>query len=156
VEFKTCNSLLLCVMYCSSLFVLFSFSIVLSVLPRFTNSDYSLSIFKLYSLSVTWWKLFWVSPDESYSERHLMKVILSVTWWKLFWASPDESYSERHLMKVIPETRRAHYIAQNNFHQVTLRITFIRWRSEYLSSGKAQNNFHQVTLKITFIRWRSE
>ena len=35
-------------MYCSSLFVLFSFSIVLSVLPRFTNSDYPLSIFKLF------------------------------------------------------------------------------------------------------------
>ena len=26
-------------------------------------------------------------------ERHLMKVILSVTWWRLFWASPDEGYS---------------------------------------------------------------
>jgi hypothetical protein len=43
-------------------------------------------------------------------ERHLMKVILSVTWWRLFWASPDEGYFERHLMKVISEARRAHYI----------------------------------------------
>ena len=35
-------------------------------------------------LSVTWWRLFWASPDEGYSGRHLMKVILSVTWWRLF------------------------------------------------------------------------
>ena len=52
-------------------------------------------------LSVTWWRLFWASPDEGYSERHLIKVILSVTWWRLFWASPDKGYSEGHLMKVI-------------------------------------------------------
>jgi hypothetical protein len=37
-------------------------------------------------LNVTWWRLFWVSPDEGYSERPLMKVILGV---------PDEGYSER-------------------------------------------------------------
>ena len=52
-------------------------------------------------LSITWWRLFWASPDEGYSERHLIKVILSVTWWRLFWASPDKGYSEGHLMKVI-------------------------------------------------------
>jgi hypothetical protein len=70
-------------------------------------------------LSVTWWRLFWVSPDEGYFECHLMKVILSepdegyfewtwwrlfwvnlmkvilsVTWWRLFWVSPDEGYFE--------------------------------------------------------------
>jgi hypothetical protein len=43
-----------------------------------------------------------------------MKDILSV---------PDEGYSKRRLMKVIGD-------AQNNLHQATLRITFIRRRSE--------------------------
>jgi hypothetical protein len=32
-------------------------------------------------------------PNEGYFECYLMKVILSVTWWRLFWASPDEGYS---------------------------------------------------------------
>jgi hypothetical protein len=60
-----------------------------------------LYIIWLSILSVTWWSLFWASPDEVYFERHLMKFILSVTWWSLFWASPDEVYFERHLMKFI-------------------------------------------------------
>ena len=47
-------------------------------------------------------------PDEGYFECHLMKVILSVTWWRLFWVSPDEGYFECHLMKVHSETRRVH------------------------------------------------
>jgi hypothetical protein len=52
-------------------------------------------------LSVTWWRLFWASPDEGYFESHLMKAILSVTGWRVFWASPDEGYFERPLMKGI-------------------------------------------------------
>jgi hypothetical protein len=61
-----------------------------------------------------------------------MKVILSVL---------DEGYSDRRLMKSSSGD------AQNNLHQATLRITFIR---------HAPNNLHQVTLRITFIRRRSE
>jgi hypothetical protein len=61
-------------------------------------------------LSVTWWRLFWASPDEGYFESHLMKAILSVTGWRVFWASPDEGYFERPLMKGITETCRVLYI----------------------------------------------
>jgi hypothetical protein len=63
-----------------------------------------------YSLSVTWWGLFferhlmkailWASPDEGYS--------LSVTWWRLFF--------ERHLMEAIPETCLAHWIWYLRFY----------------------------------------
>jgi hypothetical protein len=42
------RSLVLYVVLCRSLFVLFLFAIVLSVLLRFTNSDYSFGIFKLF------------------------------------------------------------------------------------------------------------
>ena len=45
-EVRVTRSLVLCVMFCGSLFVLFLLPIVLSVL-RFTDSDYLLSIFKL-------------------------------------------------------------------------------------------------------------
>ena len=41
-------SLVLCVMFCRSLFVLFHLAIVLSVLLRFTPSDYHFGIFKLF------------------------------------------------------------------------------------------------------------
>jgi hypothetical protein len=75
----------------------------------FQSFDFERHLMKVI-LSVTWWRLFWASPDEGYFElpdegyfeRHLMKVILSylmkvilsVTWWRLFWASPDEGYFE--------------------------------------------------------------
>ena len=43
------RSLSLCVVFCSSLFVLFRLAIVLSVLLRYTDSDYpSVDIFKLF------------------------------------------------------------------------------------------------------------
>jgi hypothetical protein len=58
----------------------------------FQSVDFERHLMK-FILSVTWWSLFWTSPDEVYFERHLMKFILSVTWWSLFWASPNEVYS---------------------------------------------------------------
>jgi uncharacterized membrane protein len=51
------RSLVLCVMFCRLLFVLLSFfllAIVLSVLFRFTDSDYPFSVFKLIL------KLYWL------------------------------------------------------------------------------------------------
>jgi hypothetical protein len=44
---RVTRSLVLCVMSCRSLFVLFLLAIVLSVLLRFTDSDYLFGIFKL-------------------------------------------------------------------------------------------------------------
>ena len=43
-----CSSLVFYVEFCRSLFVLFLFAIVLSVLLRFTDSDCSFGIFKLF------------------------------------------------------------------------------------------------------------
>jgi len=45
---RVTRSLVVCVMFCKSLFVLFLFVIVLSVLLRFTDSDYHFGIFKLF------------------------------------------------------------------------------------------------------------
>ena len=45
---RVIRSLVLCVMFCRSLFVLFFLVIVLSVLLRFTYSDYPFGIFKLF------------------------------------------------------------------------------------------------------------
>ena len=42
------RSLVFCVMFCRSLFVLFPLAIVLPVLLRFTASDYPFGIFKLF------------------------------------------------------------------------------------------------------------
>ena len=50
---RATRSLLLCVVFCSSLFVLsyfFLLTIVLSVLLRYTDSDYPFGIFKLFLL----------------------------------------------------------------------------------------------------------
>ena len=44
------QSLVFCVVFCTS-FVLVLLSIVLSIILRFTDSDYSFGIFKLFSLS---------------------------------------------------------------------------------------------------------
>jgi hypothetical protein len=44
---RVARSLVFCVVFCRSLFVLFIFAIVLSVL-RFTDSDYPFGIFKLF------------------------------------------------------------------------------------------------------------
>jgi hypothetical protein len=46
---RVIRSLVFCVVFCRSLFVLFLFVIVLSVIPRFTDSDYPFGIFKLLS-----------------------------------------------------------------------------------------------------------
>jgi hypothetical protein len=43
-EVRVIRSLVLCVMFCRSLFVLFLLAIVLSVLLRFTDSDYRLQL----------------------------------------------------------------------------------------------------------------
>ena len=45
---RVTRSLVLCVMFCGSVFDLFLLAIVLSVLLRFTNSDYPFGIFKLF------------------------------------------------------------------------------------------------------------
>ena len=45
---RVTRSLVLCIMFCLSLFVLFVFAIVWSVLLRFTDSDYLFGIFKLF------------------------------------------------------------------------------------------------------------
>ena len=45
-------SLVFCVVFCISLFVLFLLAIVLSVLIRFTDSDYTFGIFKLVLTNV--------------------------------------------------------------------------------------------------------
>ena len=47
-EFRVIRSLVLCVMFCRSLFVLFLLAIELSVLLRFTDSDYLFGVFKLF------------------------------------------------------------------------------------------------------------
>jgi hypothetical protein len=47
-EVRVTRSLVLCVLFCRSLFVLFLLVIVSSVL-RFTDSDYPFGIFKLFS-----------------------------------------------------------------------------------------------------------
>jgi hypothetical protein len=46
-EFRVTRSLVFCVMFCRSLFVLFPLTIVLSVL-LFTDSDYPFGFFKLF------------------------------------------------------------------------------------------------------------
>ena len=46
---RVIRSLVFCVVFCRSLFVLFLFVIMLSVIPRFTDSDYPFGIFKLLS-----------------------------------------------------------------------------------------------------------
>jgi len=46
--FSVSRSLVLYVVFCRSLFVLFLFAIVLSVLLRFMDSDYPFGIFKLF------------------------------------------------------------------------------------------------------------
>ena len=47
-EVCVARSLVLCVMFCRLLFVLFLLAIVLSVLHRYTDSDYPFGIFKLF------------------------------------------------------------------------------------------------------------
>jgi len=42
--------LVFCVMFCGSFFVLFLLAILMSILLRFTASDYSFGIFKLFSM----------------------------------------------------------------------------------------------------------
>ena len=55
-------SLVLCVMFCRSLFVLLSFlAIMLSVLRRFTASDYPFGIFDLRLLITPWYLRFTAS-----------------------------------------------------------------------------------------------
>ena len=46
---RAARSLVFCVVFCRSLFVLFLLSILLSVLLRFTDSDYPLGIFTHFS-----------------------------------------------------------------------------------------------------------
>ena len=53
---RVIQSLVVCVMLCRSLFVLFLLAIVLSVLLRFTDSDYSFGIFKPFLSSDLWQK----------------------------------------------------------------------------------------------------
>ena len=45
---RVTQSLVLCVMFCRSLFVLFLLAILLFVLPQFADSDYPFGIFKLF------------------------------------------------------------------------------------------------------------
>ena len=63
------RSFILCVMFCRSLFVLFLLAIMLSVLLRFTDSDYLFGIFKLCA-HVTKDKLLvilvHISPSKAY------------------------------------------------------------------------------------------
>ena len=66
---RVVQSLDFCVVFCRSLFVLlyfFLFAIVLSVLLRYTNSDYPFGIFKLFFL---WW-LFIANLNAANYKRH--------------------------------------------------------------------------------------
>jgi len=56
---RVTRSLALCVMFYSSLFVLFLLAIVMSVLRQFTDSDYPFGIFKLF-----FWLIFAIFVSE--------------------------------------------------------------------------------------------
>jgi hypothetical protein len=89
-------------MFCRSLFVLFLLFIVLSVLLRFTDSDYRLSIFKLfiYKLNLTrdapaciddisrcWRSYLSLSlylPTNTYKLLAFQSFENERTWWRLF------------------------------------------------------------------------
>jgi hypothetical protein len=51
-EVRATRSLVLCGMFCRSLFVLFLFAIVLSVLLLFMGSDYPFGIFSLFQTTI--------------------------------------------------------------------------------------------------------
>ena len=77
-------SLVLCVMFCRSLFVLFLLTIVLSVLLQFSDSDYPFDIFKLFYI----YKSEWVSdcrlmPSEQFFSYAMADTshILMRWWW---------------------------------------------------------------------------
>ena len=71
---RVIRSLVLCIMYCGSLFVLFLLAIVLFVLLLFTDSDYPFGIFKLFLPHIntiyTFWNLkmhlYYVYYDKCY------------------------------------------------------------------------------------------
>ena len=70
---RVTRSLVFCVVFCRSLFVLFLLAVVLSVLLRFSVSDYLCGIFRLY-----------FQLDEKQTlENVLKKVWLTVIEW--FW-----------------------------------------------------------------------
>jgi hypothetical protein len=59
---RVTRSLVFCVMFCRSLFVLFLLAIVLSVL-RFTDSDYPFGVFKLFLI---WISVCRLMPSDKY------------------------------------------------------------------------------------------
>jgi hypothetical protein len=80
---RVIRSLVLCIMYCGSLFVLFLLAIVLFVLLLFTDSDYPFGIFKLFLPHIntiyTFWNLkmhlYYVYYDKCYWIMHFFMVV---------------------------------------------------------------------------------
>jgi hypothetical protein len=78
-EVRVARSLVFCIMFSRSLFVIFPFSIMLSVLPRFTNSYYSFDIFKLFKITYHY------SNRGSSSHRHVTYFRHDITEYLLHW-----------------------------------------------------------------------
>jgi hypothetical protein len=115
-------------MFCRSLFVLFLLAIVLSVLLRYTDSDYSFGIFKLF-LNLQQWKynahLCTYFPDLSYSIHvyNLTKPEFQSNCWHqdlgynllLIDLSSDKLYLRMTIPMIKPDNliHYIHYILQN-------------------------------------------
>ena len=83
VWFVLLRSLVFCVVFCTSLFVLFLLCIVLSVLRRCTIYDYPFGIFKLFFLNLIYSYLTWKFLLLCYYTRVFNKIVLNRLNWNL-------------------------------------------------------------------------
>ena len=105
-EIHVARPLVLCVLFCRSLFVLFLLFIVLSVLLRFTDSDYPLitlnssyrqhrwylSVYRCWKLSMIC-KLFWICLKFS---NHILILSLCFVYVYLFDKSTDGTIQKQY------------------------------------------------------------